>query len=534
MMQSKRRDPYVILGLPHGAPRDQIGRAFARATVAVRQGRSAWELEDLTWAKQEAERAAEDAAYAQAFLRVPASDEALAVQGGSALLTPRVTSLRRATEALAPPDVAAVEQMVLNEAALALLSDESVFETAGASWVKEAAAAAGQPAGADPFAQVAERNEISEETTPDALRFRAQDDDISARIAIARLARCPADILDSLAADPHEEVRAAVAANPAISQALLLRCSQDPSPLVRLSALDNPGLSLDACRTLLEDPDPAVSNKSSSRIASSLYKGLSADEARQWATSPHPPIREAVAGAAGTPPDVLVDLLGDSSDRVRESAAQALTPKAKKLGDAALLDRMAAASTSLPLREAIVANPATSSKTLKRLKAAGPPGVSARASTILATRRRRYRPWIIAGGLALGATALVVAVIVAGQSSGGPAPVASTSPTPTPSATLVGPRVVSVSVRPEKNSYTLSWITDGGSVAQRYAVEYRVGSRNWKSAGKSVQGSTWTVKVDKDSREELRKSKLWFRVGAVFNGEVQEWAVSEPVTLKKK
>jgi hypothetical protein len=69
----ERRNPYLILGIPFGAPRDEATRAFLRRTKSLRRlGAAARPLHtDLTWALKEIEERPEPAAAAMSPYRVP-------------------------------------------------------------------------------------------------------------------------------------------------------------------------------------------------------------------------------------------------------------------------------------------------------------------------------------------------------------------------------------------------------------------------------------------------------------------------------
>jgi hypothetical protein len=69
----ERRNPYLILGIPFGAPRDEATRAFLRRTKSLRRlGAAARPLHtDLTWALKEIEERPEPAGAAMSPYRVP-------------------------------------------------------------------------------------------------------------------------------------------------------------------------------------------------------------------------------------------------------------------------------------------------------------------------------------------------------------------------------------------------------------------------------------------------------------------------------
>jgi hypothetical protein len=69
----ERRNPYLILGIPFSASRDDATRAFLRRTKSLRRlGAAARPLHtDLTWALKEIEERTEPAAAAMSPYRVP-------------------------------------------------------------------------------------------------------------------------------------------------------------------------------------------------------------------------------------------------------------------------------------------------------------------------------------------------------------------------------------------------------------------------------------------------------------------------------
>jgi hypothetical protein len=71
------RNPYVILGIPFGAPRAEANAAFARRAQALkREGGSLDQMTDLTWALQRISVAIREPATAMELYRIPADPEA--------------------------------------------------------------------------------------------------------------------------------------------------------------------------------------------------------------------------------------------------------------------------------------------------------------------------------------------------------------------------------------------------------------------------------------------------------------------------
>jgi hypothetical protein len=96
-MTSGTRNPYVILGIPFGATRDQAARAFARRAKGQRRAREATErLTELTWALNQVQDAIADPRTALHVYRVPADAVALEPQGDG-ILRPRPELMARKT-----------------------------------------------------------------------------------------------------------------------------------------------------------------------------------------------------------------------------------------------------------------------------------------------------------------------------------------------------------------------------------------------------------------------------------------------------
>jgi len=98
------RNPYVILGIAFGSPRDVATRAFARKAKGQRRARaseSQTTLTDLTWALNQVSEGIREPRTALGVYRVPADPEALEPIGEGVLrpgpeLMPRTTSSSQA------------------------------------------------------------------------------------------------------------------------------------------------------------------------------------------------------------------------------------------------------------------------------------------------------------------------------------------------------------------------------------------------------------------------------------------------------
>jgi hypothetical protein len=94
----ERRSPYLILGLPYGASKDDAARAFARATRRLRQHPDApFDLEDLNWALHAVEQRVEDPAISVDDYRMPGDASVYEVPPGSGILRPPIEPYPRRT-----------------------------------------------------------------------------------------------------------------------------------------------------------------------------------------------------------------------------------------------------------------------------------------------------------------------------------------------------------------------------------------------------------------------------------------------------
>lgn len=70
-MNTAPRDPYLILGIPFGSSASAANKAFARLSRRVRQGRSRYEIADLTWALNQIEHEIENPEESLDYYRLP-------------------------------------------------------------------------------------------------------------------------------------------------------------------------------------------------------------------------------------------------------------------------------------------------------------------------------------------------------------------------------------------------------------------------------------------------------------------------------
>ncbi|MBA3361853.1 MAG: hypothetical protein H0T94_10385 [Acidimicrobiia bacterium] len=81
MSNQKRRNPYIILGIPYGAVASEARRGFAaKSRLIKREENSQYEIEDLTWALHELEQERAMDTIEIDVYRVPADPEALIVR----------------------------------------------------------------------------------------------------------------------------------------------------------------------------------------------------------------------------------------------------------------------------------------------------------------------------------------------------------------------------------------------------------------------------------------------------------------------
>lgn len=107
------RNPYLILGLPFGASRDEANVAFARRGRALRrQGdRGKDQLVELTWALNQIDEAIADPHAALEIYRIPADPNAFDPEGRG-LFAPPPERMERRTEASNSDARASVERSI--------------------------------------------------------------------------------------------------------------------------------------------------------------------------------------------------------------------------------------------------------------------------------------------------------------------------------------------------------------------------------------------------------------------------------------
>ena len=99
---SDNRNPYVLLGIPFGSPRDVATRAFARkAKGRRRRVEDTGDLTSLTWALNQVQESIRDPRTALHIYRVP-SDVAALEPTGEGILRPGVELMSRTTDDSGP------------------------------------------------------------------------------------------------------------------------------------------------------------------------------------------------------------------------------------------------------------------------------------------------------------------------------------------------------------------------------------------------------------------------------------------------
>jgi hypothetical protein len=84
----ERQNPYLMLGLPFGASREEATQAFARRSRAAKVHGNTAELTGLTWALQQIDAATEPPGAALAPYRIPADPTALHGDGPGVFAPP--------------------------------------------------------------------------------------------------------------------------------------------------------------------------------------------------------------------------------------------------------------------------------------------------------------------------------------------------------------------------------------------------------------------------------------------------------------
>lgn len=117
-MTAERRNPYLILGVPHGATKGEAASGFARATRRLKRLEDPpYDLEDLNWALHQVEQVHDEPDSAVETFRVPADPLVYSI-GGFGLLIPPLVPMERESGPTDP----SVRVSVAGEAAAEILS----------------------------------------------------------------------------------------------------------------------------------------------------------------------------------------------------------------------------------------------------------------------------------------------------------------------------------------------------------------------------------------------------------------------------
>ena len=114
-MRDDRRNPYLILGVPYGASKDEARRAAARRVRQVKQLTDPlYALEDVTWALHQVEQVIADPSSGVDVFRVPASPGILDAPVGEGLFRAPVARLPRSSAPSSDEEFAALRSRALN------------------------------------------------------------------------------------------------------------------------------------------------------------------------------------------------------------------------------------------------------------------------------------------------------------------------------------------------------------------------------------------------------------------------------------
>ena len=123
-MSENRRNPYLILGVPYGSPREAATKAFAKsARRARRESDYSYSIEDLTWALNQIEAHLENPTSDLSTYRVPADPEALRPPHGLAGVKIPVQVLERRTPPVTQQDLTRVMEQIRAEVAESIIDE---------------------------------------------------------------------------------------------------------------------------------------------------------------------------------------------------------------------------------------------------------------------------------------------------------------------------------------------------------------------------------------------------------------------------
>jgi len=121
-MSENRRNPYLILGVPYGSPREVATKAFAKsAKRARREPDYSYSIEDLTWALNQIEAHLENPTSDLSTYRVPADPAALRPPQSFTGVNIPVQVLERRTSPVTQHDLARVMEQIRAEVAESII-----------------------------------------------------------------------------------------------------------------------------------------------------------------------------------------------------------------------------------------------------------------------------------------------------------------------------------------------------------------------------------------------------------------------------
>lgn len=123
-MKDKRRSPYLVLGIPFGASKNDAAKGFARATRRLRSmPNSPYDIEDLSWALHAVEQRIEDPSTSIDDYRMPADPDLYVIPHGSGILNPGIKPLSRRSPPSSDADREALKYLVIREVASAIAKE---------------------------------------------------------------------------------------------------------------------------------------------------------------------------------------------------------------------------------------------------------------------------------------------------------------------------------------------------------------------------------------------------------------------------
>ena len=126
-MSEKRRNPYLILGVPYGSSIEVATKAFAKNTKKSRYEENyPYSLEDLTWARNQIKAHLENPTADLSTYRVPADPAALRPPQSFTGVNIPVQALERRTPAVTQQDLAQVMDQIRTEVAESIIDELAV------------------------------------------------------------------------------------------------------------------------------------------------------------------------------------------------------------------------------------------------------------------------------------------------------------------------------------------------------------------------------------------------------------------------